>query len=53
MRTRDAGIRFVQIDQFTTVDLLHSTDMSRNVGASRDFLLQAFKAAPDRRRRLG
>jgi hypothetical protein len=43
----------VQIDHFATVNRLHSTDMSRNVGVSRDFLLQAFNAAPDRRRRLG
>ena len=53
MRAREGGARFLQIDQFTNHYRLHSTNMSRNVGASRDFLLQAFKAALDRRRHEG
>jgi glycosyltransferase involved in cell wall biosynthesis len=50
MRTRDAGIRILEIDELVTIYRLHSANMSRNVAASRDFLLQAFKAALDRRR---
>jgi glycosyltransferase involved in cell wall biosynthesis len=53
MRAREGGARFLQIDQFTTYYRMHSTNMSRNVGASRDFLLQAFRAALDRRRHQG
>jgi glycosyltransferase involved in cell wall biosynthesis len=53
MRAREAGTRFLQIDQVTNYNRLHSTNMSRNVAASRDFLLQALKAALDRRRHQG
>jgi glycosyltransferase involved in cell wall biosynthesis len=51
MRARDAGIRFLKIDELATIYRLHSTNTTRNVAASRDSLLQAFKAALDRRRR--
>jgi glycosyltransferase involved in cell wall biosynthesis len=53
MRAREGGARFLRIDQFTNYYRLHSTNMSRNVGASRDFLLQAFKGALDRGRQQG
>jgi glycosyltransferase involved in cell wall biosynthesis len=50
MRARDTGVRIVEIDDLVAIYHLHSTNMSRNVAVSRDFLLQALKAALDRRR---
>jgi glycosyltransferase involved in cell wall biosynthesis len=50
MRAREAGLKFVEIDQVTVIYRLHSKNLSRNVGDSREFLLQVFKSAIDRRR---
>jgi hypothetical protein len=50
MRARDEGIRFAEASEVTTIYRLHDNNMTRDIHATTQGILGAFKKSLDRRR---